>query len=204
MNEVMCLAKDLGIRIYYQDTDSMHIEMNYMQLLCDEYRRIYNRELIGSDTNQFHPDFDELSGDNIHTAVSVFNSKKCYYDLIVDDDHKAAVHFRAKGIPQEALKNYCKDHKISILDLYLKVFNGEKVVIDITKYCPSFSMEKSGRMLDRFTFPRTIQTNYELGRDSLESLSTADLKNYNLMEKFGVDIRGIYEVCKNKVERTQK
>ena len=28
MNEVMCLAHDLGIRIYYQDTDSMHIELD--------------------------------------------------------------------------------------------------------------------------------------------------------------------------------
>ena len=28
MNEVMVLAYDLGIRIYYQDTDSMHIELD--------------------------------------------------------------------------------------------------------------------------------------------------------------------------------
>jgi hypothetical protein len=196
----MCLAKELGIRIYYQDTDSMHLESDKLELLCNEYKKIYNRELIGSDTNQFHPDFDELSGNNIHTVCSVFNSKKCYYDLIVDDDHKAAIHFRSKGIPQEAIKNYCKEQKISIIDLYLKVFNGQKVIIDITKYCPSFSMEKSGRMLDRFTFPRTIQTNYTLGRDSLQSLSTADLNNYRLMEKFGIDVRSIYEVNKNKVK----
>jgi len=26
MNEVMCLAEDLGIEIYYTDTDSMHID----------------------------------------------------------------------------------------------------------------------------------------------------------------------------------
>ena len=26
MNEVMCLAEDLGINIYYTDTDSMHID----------------------------------------------------------------------------------------------------------------------------------------------------------------------------------
>lgn len=28
MNEVMCLAFDIGCHIYYQDTDSMHIEIN--------------------------------------------------------------------------------------------------------------------------------------------------------------------------------
>ena len=26
MNEIMCLAEDLGIKIYYQDIDSMHRE----------------------------------------------------------------------------------------------------------------------------------------------------------------------------------
>jgi hypothetical protein len=178
----------------------MHLEANKLELLCDEYRKLYNRELIGSDVGQFHPDFDELSGDNIHTVCSIFNSKKCYYDLIVDDDHKAAVHFRAKGIPQQALINYCKEHKISILDLYLKVFNGEKIVIDIAKYCPSFAMDKSGNISDRLQFTRTIQTSYELGRDSMAKLGTADLNNYRLMEKFGIDVRSIYQVCKNKVE----
>ncbi|WP_289705328.1 hypothetical protein [Bacteroides acidifaciens] len=28
MNEVMCLAFDIGCHIYYQDTDSMHIEVD--------------------------------------------------------------------------------------------------------------------------------------------------------------------------------
>jgi hypothetical protein len=200
MNEVMCLAKELGIRIYYQDTDSIHLEADKLDLLCDEFHKKYGRELIGSDVGQFHPDFDELSGDNIHTVCSIFNSKKCYYDLIVDDNHKAAVHFRAKGIPQDALKNYCKDMNISILEAYLKVFNGEKVNIDIVKYCPSFATEKSGRIMDNYQFSRTIQSTYELGRDSLEKISKDELNNYKLMEKFGVDVRSLYNLCKNKIE----
>ena len=61
MNEVMCLAEDLGINIYYQDTDSMHIEHDKIQMLASEYKQIYHRELIGEDIiGCFHNDFDEL------------------------------------------------------------------------------------------------------------------------------------------------
>lgn len=37
MNEVMCLAEDLDIFIGYQDTDSMHIETNKLDLLRQEF-----------------------------------------------------------------------------------------------------------------------------------------------------------------------
>ena len=47
MSEVMCLAEELGIEIYYQDTDSMHIEFDRVQELADAYKEKYKRELIG-------------------------------------------------------------------------------------------------------------------------------------------------------------
>ena len=48
MNEVMCLAEDLKIKMFYQDTDSIHMEDSKVQLLCSEYKKKYGRELIGS------------------------------------------------------------------------------------------------------------------------------------------------------------
>jgi hypothetical protein len=47
MNEVMCLAEDLGIQIYYQDTDSMHIKVDDIARLAEHYVAKYGRELIG-------------------------------------------------------------------------------------------------------------------------------------------------------------
>jgi len=32
MNEVMCLAEDIGVKIYYQDTDSMHLEKDKLEV----------------------------------------------------------------------------------------------------------------------------------------------------------------------------
>ena len=37
MNEVMCLAEDLKIPIYYQDTDSMHIVDSRLSELQDAF-----------------------------------------------------------------------------------------------------------------------------------------------------------------------
>ena len=38
MNEVMCTAEDLKIGIFYQDTDSMHIEMKRLLELATEFK----------------------------------------------------------------------------------------------------------------------------------------------------------------------
>ena len=47
MNEVMCTAEDLDIKIFYQDTDSMHIENDKLKDLTNEFKNRYERELIG-------------------------------------------------------------------------------------------------------------------------------------------------------------
>ena len=46
MNQVMCLADDLHIKIYYQDTDSMHIEAHQVDKLNKSYKEKYGEELI--------------------------------------------------------------------------------------------------------------------------------------------------------------
>ena len=35
VNEVMCLAEDIGIQVYYQDTDSMHIPRDNVPILAN-------------------------------------------------------------------------------------------------------------------------------------------------------------------------
>lgn len=49
MNGVMYLACDIGIRFYYQDTDSMHLERHELTRLSDAFRERYGRELIYAD-----------------------------------------------------------------------------------------------------------------------------------------------------------
>ena len=58
MNEVMTLAEDLGLSIWYQDTDSMHINYEEVELLAMGFKKKYRREVISDEVSQFHVDFD--------------------------------------------------------------------------------------------------------------------------------------------------
>ena len=64
MNEVIYLAEDLGINVYYQDTDSIHIENDKIELLEREFKKKYGRNLRGGELDQFHPDFDKCYSKN--------------------------------------------------------------------------------------------------------------------------------------------
>ena len=54
----MTLADDEKLNIWYQDTDSMHINYEEVDLLEKAFKIKYNRDLIGNDMSQFHIDFD--------------------------------------------------------------------------------------------------------------------------------------------------
>ena len=80
MNEVMCTAEDNNIPIYYQDTDSMHIENDLIPLLANKFKERFGRELIGKNLGQFHSDFEPIvkGGDNPVSIESYFICKKAY------------------------------------------------------------------------------------------------------------------------------
>ena len=47
MNEVFCLAEDMNLSVFYQDTDSGHYYVDEIDKLATQYKKIYNRDLIG-------------------------------------------------------------------------------------------------------------------------------------------------------------
>ena len=61
MNEVKCLAYDIGCHIYYQDTDSFMIERDGLPKLSIEFNKQQNCELIGEQLGQFHCDFPSIN-----------------------------------------------------------------------------------------------------------------------------------------------
>ena len=112
MAEVMCLAEDLNIDMYYTDTDSIHIDNCKIDYLAEEYKEKYNKDLIGKHMGQFHTDFDSdiiikaimekynlenktnlklkdlpkkeqtKYKDSLLAKKSIFMGKKCYIDVI--------------------------------------------------------------------------------------------------------------------------
>ena len=132
MNRVICLAEDIGVKIYYQDTDSMHLLEKDLPLLKSEYKNRYNKDLDGKDLGQFHSDFPKTYPRAIKTIII---GPKMYYDLLESVDGKShADHIRLKGVPTQSI---C--HKVdtspefnSVYDLYLYLYNGGVVPFDIT------------------------------------------------------------------------
>lgn len=131
MNEVMGLASDNDILIYYQDTDSMHIKDVDIERLEALYRHEYGKELHGKGLGQFGSDFEIEGCKNVKSMLSCFLGKKSYFDMLLGEDEKTGEikighHIRLKGITeggiQDAIERYGSE--ISLFD---SLANGEKV-----------------------------------------------------------------------------
>ncbi|KAL7714659.1 DNA-directed DNA polymerase [Entamoeba marina] len=158
MNEVMCTAEDLKIPIYYQDTDSMHIKVDSLNLLSEEFKKRYNRELIGSNMGQFHSDFDHKDGGkNIVSIESYFLGKKAYCDKLINENKQIDYHLRMKGIPNECLKMYSKDFNDEPLELYKYLFEDNYINFNILDVKPSFEMKNDMTIRSRQKFSRKIK-----------------------------------------------
>lgn len=151
MNRVMCLAEDIDAKIWYQDTDSMHIDYDAVSRLADAYKERYNKELIGKQMSQFHVDFElEGSEGNIYAKESIFLGKKSYLDLLACDGNDVeGYHIRMKGIPSKLLED-------KVYEKYMKLFNGESLSFDLTELCPININAKSQTVSKRSNFTRNV------------------------------------------------
>ena len=167
MNEVMCLAFDIGCHIYYQDTDSMHIEVEDLPRLVEAFKEKYNRELIGSNLGQFHSDFPTINGHE-ETPVSIesyFLMKKMYIDKLQDSSKQIDYMIRGKGLTQASIE-YAADrwHHSNYMELYRSIYEGNNQTFDLTKGQPCFAMNKNMTVSTVKAFSRTIKTTYEAGK----------------------------------------
>ena len=137
MNEVMCLAEDNGIKIYYQDTDSMHLQANSLKKLKKLFLKEYKRVLDGDNMGQFNSDFSmkEDVSNNVHAKRTIILGKKCYIDQLVgcnkDDKEIIEHHCRMKGVPNASIKYFCEKNNITLIKLYEKLYNGEEITFDL-------------------------------------------------------------------------
>ena len=168
MNEVMCTAEDINIKIYYQDTDSMHIEKNKINSLAEEYKKRYGRDLIGKNLGQFHNDFDEV--ENGYSYKSIFVGKKMYVDMLKNDKNKYGIHYRMKGVNLDCVKLYaeelnrtkCQNNLSDNLEeaiyvIYNKLYNGETLTFDLLKAKPCFKMNDNQTVTNLKAFERRIK-----------------------------------------------
>ena len=58
MNHVFSCDDDIGIKIYYQDTNSIHLNYDDVPKIVETDQQDYNQDLIGENLGNFHSDFD--------------------------------------------------------------------------------------------------------------------------------------------------
>ncbi|EAX68437.1 hypothetical protein TVAG_536290 [Trichomonas vaginalis G3] len=180
MCEVFCTAEDLGMDIFYSDTDSMHLYNEDIPRLAEEFEKRYGRVLIGKNLGQFHSDFAEITKDKQSLAYkSIFCGKKTYIDLLTNDLNEVAFHCRMKGVKQDVIAltaneifpdsvqcfydedkglmvpqgTYDKDSEFSLMKLYKALYDGQEIGFDLCKSCqPCFE--------EKFNFSITTKTSF--------------------------------------------
>ena len=166
MNEVMCLAFDIGCRIFYQDTDSMHIFLEDLAKLEKAYKEKYGRDLKGKQLCQFHSDFPEVEGgakgEVPYSIESIFLMKKLYVDKLTDSSGKIDFMIRGKGLTQECIKSAAS--KVGgFIELYEYMYQGNEVIFDLADGAPSFVFSKDFTVSSNEHFYRKVSTPYAPG-----------------------------------------
>jgi hypothetical protein len=160
MNEVMCLAEDNDLKIFYQDTDSMHIEQQHIKILSKKFKEKYNKELIGEKMGQFHSDFEVKGADKdyeINAVESIFLGKKAYIDKLEykkNGQLQYDYHIRMKGMPSQIIKDYNENY----LQTYLDLYNRKKIKLDMVSCCP-LELTKNYKAINRVSFIRELYFN---------------------------------------------
>ena len=162
INEVMCLAYDIGCHIFYQDTDSMHIYTDDIEKLERAYYNKYGRELRGSSLGQFHSDFLCIAGnkETPWSIESIFLMKKLYIDKLTDSSGNTDYFVRAKGITHECIQSKVTEYG-GLMNLYKALYNGEEVIFDLADSTPSFKFNKNYTATSNQHFYRKVSTSYE-------------------------------------------
>lgn len=166
MNEVMCLAEDMGIEIYYQDTDSMHIDARLdkngksgVDKLSAAFKKMYGKELVGKNLGQFHSDFDFKSDVQPISVESVYLGKKAYCDKVKVVNQGIVdymYHARMKGIPGECVEEEAKkNYNQNIISMYDDMLNHKQIIFDLIQFC-KFKSENNFTTTNHKEFKRSI------------------------------------------------
>ena len=158
MNEVICLAEDNHIDVYYQDTDSIHIKKCDVNSLARAFEASYGRPLTGSSMGQFHVDFPLINNKDTWSKQSIFLGKKCYIDCLINTEGEEQSFIRMKGIPEEVIRTTCKEIGITEYDLYNELYDGKEIDFNLLKKkCPSFEFLKDFGIRCKQKFNRKIK-----------------------------------------------
>lgn len=164
MNEVMCLAEDNELDIYYQDTDSMHILDEAITVLATKFQEKYGRQLIGKEFGQFHSDFDLPGATDVYSHRAIFLGKKAYINELVgknkNGEEMIGYHIRLKGVPNDVVLETAKSNGFANpFEMFETLYTGKSIPFDLTNNGKraNFQFNKDYTVNTLSYFVRTIQ-----------------------------------------------
>ena len=82
MNKVFSCADDCGVKAFYQDTDSTHLNYDDVDKVVKGYEEKYGVDLVGEYLGNFHVDFPDIEKDcgEVYAIESFVLGKKTYFD----------------------------------------------------------------------------------------------------------------------------
>ena len=63
MNRIFDVSCDCGVKVYFQDTDSIHLHYGDVDGIVKRHKQKYNQDLVGDGLGNFHVDLPPL-GEN--------------------------------------------------------------------------------------------------------------------------------------------
>lgn len=191
MNRVMVLYEDMHeaeifpeFRMFYMDTDSIHICKSHIVRLFKEYTERYRDRILvtpGVETEyslptkalgMFNTDFEPVK-DNTPPVSVLFVGvmKKVYLDWMyswnksippnernmsnVTESH----HTRMKGVPTKCVTETAREENLSLKELYVHLLQGDMVSFDLAKFTTRFEMGKNFTVATNTSFKRNVRIN---------------------------------------------
>lgn len=170
MNEVLSLASDLGMDVFYTDTDSFVMRHEDVEPLAGAFKSKFGRQLIGKELSQFHSDFETsgfakelqpVSSDEVYSTIFMPCGKKLYFhklEICRDGKKHNTVQFKAKGVTKSGIyaaaeaRSSSKDLGIEMI--YRELVNGDTVpiVLNPPGHAKFVYMYKEGTVATPSTF----------------------------------------------------
>jgi hypothetical protein len=64
-----------------------------------------------------------------------------------------------KGIPEKVVLNYCEKNECSVVDVYQRIYDGEKIKFDLTDGATCFKKTNTFDQITLDHFTRTVKLN---------------------------------------------
>ena len=146
MNRVFNLASDMGLNLYYTDTDSFVCDHDAVPRLAAAFAVRYGTPLLGKDMMQFHSDFTfklpngkALDAERVYSTEFWPMGKKLYCHALEgeteDGETVHSIQFKCKGCTHEGLlykaREYGPTEEEGVLGLYMNLSMGKNIEVPL-------------------------------------------------------------------------